>query len=925
MAILPAYVGAIKDSQTSLSTIITWQSNAQKHAMVFTTGSAYSCPCFALAVRRYGTGALTGTLDYRIYAGDPSGAQVTLASGQLSIAEIRTATSGSFTIPIGLDSVVSLANGTVYTLELSTTAALNGTDYIGLGTSNSGGGTGNQRWLYDSGAWAAQGVSRVGFVTVDNSDGGKFIVRTDCDISSFATYKGAAVHSSDTYSVCMGATLTRATGVMCLQGKQGDSINGPTMAYSQCSDNYKYGMETVSAGLTVKWTGSASAAASGWVQNPTTADTSSKGCRINLPGTSGSRITVTNNGDAYNVNEMWAIVTSYGGITHNSGYVDFKYALGNASNGLFGTGIPWDSTTTTQTTVRLHHCTCIGGAITNNGIIQTFSAGIPVVLDNWTIYCGYNGGTLTNYLMESCSLAAGGSIQWTNLKVEQAAGATGGTFSLMTTCPNQPAYFTYDGVYLTDTRFSEATPTTFAVADRGTGGELTVTVANISAIAANDYLKVYLADGTCVLTISRARYEAAYGTKSANEAIVTGLANGTAYNGMYAMYTRDSVLFGAASNTANGTPTLSAAYADYLTLEATRNDAPAGFAGSKVLTGYAPKIKGTTYTGSATEETHTANQVLKSAGGNYNDDNLSAGNIRPVAFGLSQTGDLANLAATDAAYLALEATRNNDNGTVAANIIAPATVKIRNVTITGSGSGGGSPPATPAITVNGAGTGITVDGAAGVTNRVYYSADGRAWTLLGSRTGDGDVLFGSLEGSYYFQAVSLDGTTPSLPSNQLRRCVGLSTRSMHERVWLDCAAALEAETALAPIFIDREENRIREILDGAVPGQRLPYLACEWPGEKNSLDVEETDDTTGQLVLNLVLRETPGQRKGWEIARLASLIAQTLAADETRGDLVFTWEYRGAETTQDAILPHRVARLTFAYEFCPAPTARVTE
>ena len=61
-------------------------------------------------------------------------------------------------------------------------------------------------------------------------------------------------------------------------------------------------------------------------------------------------------------------------------------------------------------------------------------------------------------------------------------------------------------------------------------------------------------------------------------------------------------------------------------------------------------------TGGSAFEAHTANQVLKSAGGNYNDDNLSVGNVRPVAFGLSQTGDLSNLVATDAAYAALEAT-----------------------------------------------------------------------------------------------------------------------------------------------------------------------------------------------------------------------------------------------------------------------------
>jgi hypothetical protein len=76
--------------------------------------------------------------------------------------------------------------------------------------------------------------------------------------------------------------------------------------------------------------------------------------------------------------------------------------------------------------------------------------------------------------------------------------------------------------------------------------------------------------------------------------------------------------------------------------------------------------------------------VLASAGGNYNDANLSVGNVRPVAFGLSQTGDLSNLVATDAAYVTLENSRNNDNGTVAADIATGKSVKIRNVTTNGS-------------------------------------------------------------------------------------------------------------------------------------------------------------------------------------------------------------------------------------------------
>ena len=102
---------------------------------------------------------------------------------------------------------------------------------------------------------------------------------------------------------------------------------------------------------------------------------------------------------------------------------------------------------------------------------------------------------------------------------------------------------------------------------------------------------------------------------------------------------------------------LLATHTTYLSLEAGRNSKTAGAA--QILTGYSVTIAGVATNGTAIAEAHTANQVLKSAGGNYNDDNLSVGNVRPVTFGLSQTGTLANLAATDSAYVSLEATRNS--------------------------------------------------------------------------------------------------------------------------------------------------------------------------------------------------------------------------------------------------------------------------
>ncbi len=92
--------------------------------------------------------------------------------------------------------------------------------------------------------------------------------------------------------------------------------------------------------------------------------------------------------------------------------------------------------------------------------------------------------------------------------------------------------------------------------------------------------------------------------------------------------------------------------------------------------------------------TLSSNKILKSnatgdGAGNYNDDNLAVGNVRPVAFGLGLTGDLTNLVATDAAYVALEDTRNSDNGTVAADILLTKSVKIRNVTTNGTLVAGG--------------------------------------------------------------------------------------------------------------------------------------------------------------------------------------------------------------------------------------------
>ena len=83
---------------------------------------------------------------------------------------------------------------------------------------------------------------------------------------------------------------------------------------------------------------------------------------------------------------------------------------------------------------------------------------------------------------------------------------------------------------------------------------------------------------------------------------------------------------------------------------------------------------------------------------------------------------------------------------------------------------GGSAPAAPSITGlvdNADGTvTVTIDGAAGVTNRVYYGASGESLTLGGSRSGDGAVTVtpALADVTYNFCAVSVSGSYYSLPS-----------------------------------------------------------------------------------------------------------------------------------------------------------------
>jgi len=175
--------------------------------------------------------------------------------------------------------------------------------------------------------------------------------------------------------------------------------------------------------------------------------------------------------------------------------------------------------------------------------------------------------------------------------------------------------------------------------------------------------------------------------------------------------------------------------------------------------------------------TLSSNKILKSnatgdGAGSFNDDNLGVGNVRPVAFGVGLTGTLANLVATDAAYAALEAARNNKTA-AAADIKVGKSVTIAAVTTDGAYSL--TPPGQPSFSAAPtAGDGqVTLHCIAAAPADVIYAIwrTGNGTFTAPSesfkRTGSGDLAITGLtnEDRYGFLLLTKAGDLYSLPSD----------------------------------------------------------------------------------------------------------------------------------------------------------------
>jgi hypothetical protein len=511
------YVGAVKESQTTGAASYSWIDNTVKFARVFTTASAYTTSGFFLRLAKVGT-LTTGEITIRIYAGDPTGAQVTLVTGTISVLEVSAA--GTVFLPFG-GSASALANATVHTLEATTTCPLTAGNYLYFTRLTTGGAAGDQDWLYTGGAWVAQGTNRADFVMADNSDGGKFFVRADANLSALGAggVKGAAIATTDTMTVSWGATLTMNASAAFLQARTGDNVIWASgITYSAPITTYRYGSYIVNGGVTLTFTGNATAASSGLLSNPTTADTSSKSCSLTING-NGSPAIFTNAAGAYSATQRYCINWVYG-FFGTMGTWQLNYP--STATSLFAFSLPPTAAYTTASSHNLgtvSHLTGNIGAIYATLFTHTVAAArtIPVTIESVTIDASAQATAIAapaTYFTQYGNASATDNAAFT-VKAHKFIGSATQLSAVYRTMLRLPAGGTLYSAALrddpaTDIRPTTVVPTGLAVVPGTIPGSIYATFTNVAAYAAGDVFLFYC-NGVLFERISKVEYLAAGG------------------------------------------------------------------------------------------------------------------------------------------------------------------------------------------------------------------------------------------------------------------------------------------------------------------------------------------------------------------------------------------------------------------------------
>ena len=359
----------------------------------------------------------------------------------------------------------------------------------------------------------------------------------DFDVADATAVKGGAPAAGDKFWVVAGATFTVESDLACLQ-----VILGRTSAGAAGAGN-RYGLVVQNGGTKITFDGAAAITDSGIYVNPTSADASSKGCKVTIPGTSASKA-------QWDVSVQWD--TNYRFQLHmRYGYCDIDY-LQILANTSYTSGVyqivthPHTIYAPEGVTFKINHAefphiygiAVYLGANTNGDRNLPFEAKYCIMdtYSDWThiFICDNCYGTISS-----------GDIDFTGFTWISNSASSYNKIIFRTFIQKFPLYISNNRASFVNNLPTQVVPTNPAATDPGTNGDLTVTWANGASYTAGDKVFVYNNADDSVLGILDA---------TAGTGIITGLTNGVEYT-MYLKATSDNYNFSDETATFTGTPT----------------------------------------------------------------------------------------------------------------------------------------------------------------------------------------------------------------------------------------------------------------------------------------------------------------------------------------------------------------------------------
>jgi hypothetical protein len=298
-----------------------------------------------ISMKKYGDP--TGNIWVKIYEAGANPTAGTLVATSDNI-DVSTLSSGSIALTtvmiFSFSSPPTLSANTQYYWVVDGDFSISTTNYVGLFRNNTSIYANGQLWTNNAGTWASY-TSDFQFSIYTDSDGGTYDIES-ADVTGVANLralKGADIAASETVYINSYRNLTIQTGET-LSLKQivlGDTSTGAAVA------GQRAGILTFQAGSSFVPTGDATAANSGIVMNPTSADSSSKDCRVYFNGASGSRVVITNSVNSYNTSYQWAIANYWGTVSGK--FYDLKWSSATSTAGVFSClNVNADRTTATE-------------------------------------------------------------------------------------------------------------------------------------------------------------------------------------------------------------------------------------------------------------------------------------------------------------------------------------------------------------------------------------------------------------------------------------------------------------------------------------------------------------------------------------------------------------------------------------------------